>query len=198
MSLLKFFKKKNRYLSSEEDYLNVYHTRDHLNTDIWDYNCAGYCLNAFSWYDPYENYCINEGFHNITELAEALIIDSFYSKKEAYETLIEIGREQILQDFSDTVRLIHNSSEIKSDEKLVVYKIGIVIDTDQNGNPYIKHADFHFKQWENKYWTDKLGSCKVRIEKKTVEENVNEVWRNSWWDNEGYDSVPVLFAVKKN
>lgn len=197
MSLLKFFKKRKKGLPASEDWLNVQRTRNCANTDVDDYNCGGYCLNTFSWYNPYIDYCKEEGYTGMADWIQDMLWGWEHSIEEVYDTLIKIGRDQILQDFEDTVRLIHNPDDVREDEKLVVYKIGIVLTEDEYGDMYLEHTDFHFKQWEGTYWSDKLGGGELRMQYVPLEEMIEETWVNSWWNGNGYNSEPVLFAVKR-
>lgn len=184
-------------LSEEEDYLNIGKTRNSKNTDIIDYNCGGYCMNTFSWYNPYLNIMIEEGFDNFSTWAEDLRIGWEMEIADIYEYLLKIGKEEILKDFPDTVRLVRSAADVNEDEKLVAYRIGLVFVNEGEEYEYLEHGDFHFKQWEGDYWTDKPGGSNLRFEEETINGMLDKVWINSWWDNTGYDSEIILFAVKK-
>lgn len=184
-------------LTEDEDYLNVKRTRNCDNTDIKDYNCGGYCMNTFSWYNPYMEITEEEGFDSFGDWAEELRIGWKMEIADIYEYLLKVGKEEILKDFPDTVRLIQSAADVNEDEKLVAYRIGLIFVYDQYGYEYLEHGDFHFKQWEGYYWTDKPGGGNLRFEEETIDGMLNKVWVNSWWDGTGYDSDIILFAVKK-
>lgn len=183
--------------SFAEDWLNVSRTRNYENTDKEDYNCGGYCLNTFSWYSPYDEYLDDEGYSSLMDYAQDLYFNYDFQLGEVYDTLLKMAKEKILQDFPDKVRLIHNSSQVLEEEKLVVYKIGI--DVEEEDEPYIVHIDFHFKQWEGSYWSHKPGSTSIELQYSPLREVIKEPWSKEWIENSnGYDSYPILFAVKKN
>jgi hypothetical protein len=184
-------------LTEDEDYLNVKRTRNCDNTDIEDYNCGGYCMNTFSWYNPYTEIAEEEGFDSFGDWAEDLRTGWGMEIADIYEYLLKVGREEILKDFPDTARLIRSAADVNEDEKLVAYRIGLVFLYDDEGCEYLEHGDFHFKQWEGDYWTDKPGGSDLRFEEETIDGMLDKVWVNSWWDGTGYDSDVILFAVKK-
>lgn len=184
-------------LTEEEDYLNVKRTRNCDNTNIKDYNCGGYCMNTFSWYNPYMEIVEEEGFDSFGDWAEDLRISCKMDIIDIYEYLLRVGREEILKDFPDTARLIQSTADVNEDEKLVAYRIGLIFVCDDHGYEYLEHGDFHFKQWEGDYWTDKPGGGNLRFEEETIDGMLDKVWVNSWWDGTGYDSDVILFAVKK-
>ena len=185
-------------LTEDEDYLNVKRTRNCDNTDIKDYNCGGYCMNTFSWYNPYTEVAEEEGFDSFGDWAEDLRTGWKMEIADIYEYLLRVGREEILKDFPDTARLIRSAADVNEDEKLVAYRIGLVFVYDDEGCEYLEHGDFHFKQWEGDYWTDKPGGSDLRFEEETIDGMLDKVWVNSWWDGTGYDSETILFAVKRS
>jgi hypothetical protein len=184
-------------LSCYEDYFNSKKTRNIVNTHISDYNCGGYCLNTFSWYNPYEDPGLDEGYESFSEWVEDLGRGWEMPIEEIYEYMLNLGKDKILEDFPDTVRQVYSFEQVAADEKLVAYRIGFVFEEDDGGKLYVEHADFHFKQWEGSFWTDKPGSSNLRFEHDTIDEMLDKVWVNSWWDGSGYDSDVILFAVKK-
>ena len=194
---IELMKSSEKPLTEEEDYLNVKRTRNCDNTDIEDYNCGGYCMNTFSWYNPYMEIAEEEGFDSFGDWAEELRTGWEMEIADIYEYLLRVGREEILKDFPDTVRLIQSAADVNEDEKLVAYRIGLIFVCDEYGHEYLEHGDFHFKQWEGDYWTDKPGGGNLRFEEETIDGMLNKIWVNSWWDGTGYDSDVILFAVKK-
>ena len=154
-------------------------------------------MNTFSWYNPYMEIAEEEGFDSFGDWVEVLRIGWQMEIADIYEYLLRVGREEILKDFPDTVRLIQSAADVNEDEKLVAYRIGLIFVCDEYGHEYLEHGDFHFKQWEGDYWTDKPGGGNLRFEEETIDGMLDKVWVNSWWDGAGYDSDVILFAVKK-
>lgn len=75
------------------DPYNYNKERNIKNSDKYEYNCAGYALNCFSWYCPFS-------FHEDDVLKCA---------------------ERILQDFPNT-RIIHSKKELLPNEYLIAFR----------------------------------------------------------------------------
>lgn len=191
-----------RILDPEEDYLNQKRTRNSQNTDSFDYNCAGYCLNTYCWYNPYDDLIRQENCDDMMELVELLF--NFYGHKveEIYEELLDCARDKILKDFDGDIRVIQSFKQIKRNEKLVIYKIGIDYEFDMAFNIYeVNNCDFHFKQLDKLinndegYWSHKPGGTEIIKTCQSIEDIVKNPWVRE--DNWAYDSDCILFAVKK-
>lgn len=186
-------------LTEDEDYLNINRTRNCENTSVEDYNCGGYCMNTFSWYNPYRP-VIEEGcYEGMVEWVEDMRLSWDMSVEEIYDTLLQTARDQILEDFGDSVRLITNPYDFNDGEKLVVYKVGAIFRKNEYNEEYLGHTDFHFKQWEGSFWTDKPGSADIRFEGFAFDEVINKPWEVPWWGfGDGYNSKPIFFAVRRS
>lgn len=185
-------------ISAENDWLNVHKTRNSANTAIADYNCGGYCLGTYSWYNPYSETYDAEGYEDMVHWVEDMYLDWKISIEEIYDELMRVAAIQIEKDFKDTVRITKNPYDINDGEKLVVYKVGLVFFRNGSDTEYLEHADFHFKQWEGDHWSDKPGMSPLRKQYLSMEEVINDPWINSWWDGKGYDSPPLFLAVRKS
>jgi hypothetical protein len=178
-------------LTDIQDYYNVKGTRNSNNTDDFEYNCGGYALNTFSWYEPYDVDI------DIIEEDIAEYIDHGYLKEQIYNILLSRFVKHILKDFK-TLRTIKDKSELKSDERLIYFRyfFELVSDFDDNWNgtedsyDYI-HSDFHFRFYENNHWYEKNGSGPIHM--CDGEDNDGPVWICG---ANAYDSPIIKFAMK--
>lgn len=178
-------------LTDIQDYYNIKGTRNSDNTDKYEYNCGGYALNTFSWYEPYD-IDIDDIEDEIAEY-----IDKGLSKQEIYEILLDRFTSKLLSEF-DNLRLIKDNSEVKEDERLVYFRYfyELVSDFDDNWQgtedsyDYI-HSDFHFRFYEDGHWYEKNGSGPIHT--CDGDENDGPVW---FCGVNLYDSPIVKFALK--
>ena len=144
-----------KVLSERQDYYNIHKTRNSENTDNFEYNCGGYALNTFAWYEPCDIDAIEDDI--------AYYIQEGLSKEEIYNIILSHFTDIILSEFQN-IRLITDSSEIKSDERLIYFRYfyNTVSDFDDNweDNTYYSYirSDFHFRFFENGHWYEKCGS----------------------------------------
>ena len=132
-----------------------------------NYNCAGYALNTFNWYNP-----TTEEIEQRAEASRDFFASLFVKPInfiEEMERLIEI----LLKDFSD-LRRIKDVSECGENEYLIAMRCG--------------EDDFHFMKRDKRgCWWEKMGSKEIRKAKK---ENVFDTKFWHW----RYSSEIVLFA----
>ena len=88
----------------EEDEFNLNKMRNIKNTERYEYNCAGYALNTFSWYEP-------------VSYDEAP--DFYKGAQEDYDHCIGV----MLEDFP-TSRRIENIKEALKNETIIAFRIG--------------------------------------------------------------------------
>ena len=81
-----------------EDFFNWRGLRNEDNTDRWDYNCAGFALGTFSWYEP--EFFNDEGCYLCDDLAE-----EGFSIGDIQSTLCNGCVDSILKDFGENITL---------------------------------------------------------------------------------------------
>jgi hypothetical protein len=88
-------------LFKDKDPLNIKKQRNELNTNFDDFNCAGYALETFSWYCPYneEKHC---GWDNGMDCLECI--------------------DYMIKDFKGKLRRIFDISELKKDEYVIAFR----------------------------------------------------------------------------
>ncbi len=131
------------------DSLNLQNYRNVRNTPKSAYNCAGYALETFSWYQPDPENCDPWGWR-------------FTSKemKEVTEECIE----QMLKDFPD-LRVISNLSDLAPTERAIAFRVS-------------SDGDFHYmKLARNGQWYHKMGNSPI-IDRCSTNEvlNPNKKW----------------------
>jgi len=178
-------------LTDIQDYYNIKGTRNSDNTDDYEYNCGGYALNTFSWYEPYK-----EDLDDIeNEIAE--YIESGYEKKEIYHFFLNMFTKNLLSEIRG-LRLVNDKSEVKPDERLIYFRFfyELVSDFDDEWEgtcdcyDYV-HSDFHFRFYENGHWYEKNGSGPVHM--CDGDDNDGPVWVCG---ANAYDSPIIKFALK--
>lgn len=131
------------------------------------YNCAGYALNTFNWYNP-----MTEEMWQRAEASRDFLASLFVnpiSFIEEMENMIEI----LLKDFSD-LRRIKDVSECSENEYVIAMRCA--------------EDDFHFMKRDKRgCWWEKMGRCGIRKVKK------ENVFTTGLW-NWRYSSEIVLFA----
>ena len=120
------------------------------NTRQNEYNCAGYALNLFNWFAPYNNY--GEG-----RRAKNAVLNNDYS------LALNIYSNYLLEFFKDKIRIISALDELAKDEYAIAFRIG--------------KDDFHFmKRAKNGHWSHKRGGCEV--EQISKEALFSKIWYN--------------------
>ena len=113
------------------DPLNLTKRRNIRNTPKAAYNCAGYALGTFSWYQPDPEDCDPWGWR--------------FTRKEM-EEVTEECTAQMLRDFSD-LRVISNLSDLAPTERAIVFRVS-------------SDGDFHYMRLaRNGQWYHKMGGA---------------------------------------
>lgn len=141
-------------------------------------NCGSFALNVREWYIS------DRDFDNTTIAYDMMVDDVDLDVILDYLTFKNV--EQILEDFSDEIRVLTNKEEVKDNEELIAYRIGIFNYEDMD---YLE-TDFHFKVKRNGSWMEKPGSTDVKY--CDLEEFDN--WSNSSGD---IYNGPIVFFAKK-
>ena len=133
------------------DGFNRYSNRNIHNTDKRDYNCAGYALDIFSWYCPYED-IYNNPFGNL----------ELFNKFSPSRTSVLLSCvNQLLSDFSD-LRVIYSIAELNDNEYAIAFRLS--------------WDDFHFvRRAEDGRWYQKRGA-ENRIRTMTEKELFSDKW----------------------
>lgn len=84
------------------DFFNRKHKRNRLNTSRWDYNCGGYALGIYVWYQF-------EDYPSIT-------------RDVGVEEMTRLCIDAILRDFP-TLRVINDLCELQKNERAVAFRI---------------------------------------------------------------------------
>lgn len=130
------------------------------------YNCGGYALGTKDWFRPYKT-----THRGARADYQKLLQDNNYD----YDEILEKCSTFIIKNSSGNIRRVEEDEEIRKDENLVAFRIGM--------------HDFHFMVRKGKNWFHKMGVENIqRIKKKYV-------FAESW--NYAYDSDIIFFAIKK-
>lgn len=127
-----------------DDPFNYSNSRNIRNTVKCSYNCAGYALGTFSWYQPNPEDCNPWGRR--------------FTRKEM-EEVTEECTAQMLKDFSD-LRVVSNLSDLAPTEQAIAFRVS-------------SNGDFHYmKLARNGQWYHKMGNSSV-IDRCSTEEALN-------------------------
>lgn len=169
------------------DFFNSKGLRNADNTDDYDYNCAGYALDTFSWYSVYE-----EGRDCDEEAEEIEKLLDIYTIDEIYDLKLQEYTEKMLNDFPN-LRVLKDPTEVKENERLIYFRIFI---SDKYLEDYDEiSTDFHFCWFdkETNHWKEKAGSSEIR----NCDYNIkNDLWPLAG-DDIFYDSRTVYLALKE-
>ena len=178
-------------LTDIQDYYNIKGTRNAKNTANFEYNCGGYALNTFSWYEPYDT-DIEEIESEIAEL-----IEEEFDKKEIYSMILDRLVKHMLKEIKG-LRTIKQNKDLKPNERLIYfryfYELVSDFDDDWEGTTncydYI-HSDFHFRFYEDGHWHEKNGNGPIHMcDGDDIDGPVWVCGRNV------YDSPIIKFALK--
>ena len=170
---------------AQTDPFNRNGKRNRSNTDTDDYNCGGFALGTYSWYVPYhsdEQTNIYDRWANIQMCLDAAedadnIADRIAARKTAHTyvvSLLNLFVKRILEDFP-SVHRVHNFEEIKSDERIILFRIGA--------------DDFHFiVSFDHKHWWHKYGW-------NYIEELCEDEVLDTEWANGRYFSPIAILAM---
>lgn len=118
------------FLSEASDPFNRLNCRNVSNTKKDTYNCAGYALETFSWYCPYD------GMYDCEEWA-------FASEYRMSEWTVKCVHK-MLEDFP-TLRVIDRTDDAHDNETVIVFRLS-------------SDGDFHYiKRGKNHLWYHKCG-----------------------------------------
>lgn len=130
----------NRDLFNNECARNIH------NTNTRFYNCAGYALGTFSWYQPYDD-----------DLLFTLFCDS-----DALEEITKQTVSYMLKDFGGKLRVISSLEELRKDEYAIAYRVS-------------SDGDFHFMRKARTRWHHKRGSTPT-ILTESEDNVFNSIW----------------------
>lgn len=121
--------------SFKKDLFNKRRERNADNTDLHDYNCAGFALSTFSWYCP-----------SYDEDAWGFLEDwSWATMKQVTQMAVN----KMLNDF-ENLRLIHQMHELLENEYAVAFRVS-------------SDGDFHYiRQINGEHWEHKCGGSFIR------------------------------------
>lgn len=145
------------------DDFNLDHKRNVRNTSIYDYNCMGYALDAYSWLIAYLEDGKTDAFNYGVE------------KEEQEEVLISCAK-YLLDNFPLVPVTRKQAYNARGRKQIIAFRIA--------------KYDFHFMvHRKNGSWYHKMGSQDIhRIDKEKV---FADVWNNDCGDV--YDSEILFF-----
>ena len=133
-------------LLNNSDLFNIQRKRNISNTERYLYNCAGYALETFSWYCPYDDY---DPF-------------SFLRDSDELEEITKLTVSHMLKDFEGKLRVISSLKELRKDEYAIAYRIS-------------SDGDFHFMKKARTRWHHKRGST-LTILTESEDNVLNSIW----------------------
>ena len=154
----------NEILCEYEDEMNKTNVRNVDNTDKCSYNCGGYALNTFSWYQPIEDEYFNNPLGN------------YFDTDEERDKAFRYCVDNLLRDFAyRNIRLIGDIDDIASNEYAFAFRVS-------------SDGDFHFvKRSRNGIWRHKRGRNPL-LEIMHADEVFSKCWCNR------YDSPIAFFC----
>ena len=169
---------------THEDPYNHSHKRNRYNTAIRNYNCGGFALGTYSWYEPFdesERYDVYEEWDNLEQIAHEI---NRHDENEPFnracyfsciELLTRRFTNHILKDFPNC-RVVNELKEVRPDETIVLFRVGV--------------NDFHFVvSFDHKHWFHKCGWD-------SIEELCEDEIFDHDWSNGRYNGRIVKFAMR--
>lgn len=162
------------------DFINKFKNRTIENSDINDYNCGGAALLTYNAFIPYRDR--TDHLEGVREMYE-----SGMSISEIEQVVLAWDVEQMLKEFQGRLRVVEKNYDLAANERLIAYRIFIIIDDYLNDVEFDSDFHFKFKDYGQKKWFEKCGfSGKIRSCSLYN-------WDNGIWT---YDSETVYFVLK--
>ena len=131
------------------DYLNKKKKRNEKNTTIHSYNCGGYALRTYSWYQPYND---EEDF--VWDLGNL-----YMGEEELARGALESCVDYMLEEFGEDLRVVADGEYDPQTEELIAFRTSTDDETDSYDWP---DFDFHFKVFRDGKWMEKCGTEEIR------------------------------------
>ena len=174
------------------DLLNRGNERNYINSNYSTYNCGGFALETYSWYQPLSGYSStieilnNEGLSFI----DSNRIDAY---PEFYDYMTQFMVEDLIiprmmKDFKDRhIRRVKGREQVDfANENLISLRVGIEFSLDEDETAWwADDFDFHYRLYNPQFnlWYEKCGKNHPRIAP------------NNWDENFLYNSNIYYFAV---
>lgn len=129
-----------------DDKFNIRNERNLSNTDTQDFNCGGWALETFNWYQP-DGGCIDEerDFHEIRCRTDI-------SRHRRAKLMLRASIDNMLEDFDGRLRLIKLNDPILPNEYRIAFRFSDTL------------RDFHFaKELSPNYWSHKPGDGEIQF-----------------------------------
>lgn len=127
------------------------------NTPTPLYNCGGYALETYDWYDPspldIDEYDYDYFIHEDLQIDDDMVYDTVYEALLDGDLtephLMEYMVHAILRDCPNRIREIDDLSDLQINEYGVLFRGGF--------------NDFHFIKYEDNEFSHKMGGQKIEI-----------------------------------
>ena len=131
-----------------KDRLNKKGRRNLETTNRRDFNCGGYALETFNWYQPGTEEQNREMFGWCSDMDN--------------EERLELSVNAMLKDFKGVLRVIEDVKELKEDEYAIAFRVC--------------ERDFHYaKRNKRGVWFHKTGNAPI-VKRYTIEELFSSEW----------------------
>ena len=174
------------------DLLNRDNERNYINSDYSTYNCGGFALETYSWYQPISGY--NSTLETLNDEGLSFIdrncIDAY---PEFYDYMTQFMVEDLIipymmKDFKDrNIRQVKGREQVDfTNENLISLRVGIEFSLDESETAWwADDFDFHYRLYNPQFdlWYEKCGKNHPRIAP------------NNWDENFLYNSNTYYFAV---
>lgn len=163
------------------DFTNKLKNRTLENSDVKDYNCGGAALLTYNAFIPYRDR--TDHTDGVLELYE-----KGFNISEIEDIVLWLDVKQMVKEFNGKLRVVEENYEPAANERLIAYRIFIIIDYYEDIDDFDIDSDYHFKyrDYNSDTWFEKCGfvgethPCCI------------DNWQSGIWE---YDSDIVYLAL---
>lgn len=143
----------NRSIKKQDEITTIDSLITLPNIPIADYNCGGFALGTYKWFNPFDGDYDDRADRIALELVGASDFDRYRFQKQLFDNEVDY-----IQKHCSYLKPIKNLRFIPKTATIVAYRNGVFWDEEFEGYQY----DFHFKVRSNNQWFEKCGRNEVR------------------------------------
>lgn len=169
--------------STREEYFNLLRKRNIYNTDSLSYNCGGYALHTYAWYQPYDSVRYDVSTL-LAELYRKNVIgcyDENGDDEDAAEYLVDLFDTYNQDEFKD-LHPVCVGYIPSPDEEIICFRAGVEIFP-----PYCEEdcvgfdVDFHYLLYRDGVWSSKCGGDPIEYYPEYTLDQEDDLWNEEFY-----------------